>query len=144
MALDEDQRKAMMYTGISMDFNTERNLAWSRSQMLTIISVAGVSIVTTAIAIELRYIIIFFGFGLVAGWYQANRRTQRRIKHWQDCLARMEPLESEIGVFRVFTGADWKDVSKPPLLYAINALPLLFLVIWFVALSFTLREGGVL
>lgn len=135
--LTDDQRMTMIYTGISMDFNTERTLGWSRSQMLTLVNLAGISLLTTALAIELTYMIEFFGMGFFAFWYQANRRTQRRIKYWEDCLAKTEPSQAELGVFRVFTGSEWNKVNKPPLLYAVNALPLIFLVVWISALSFT-------
>lgn len=132
--LTEDQRMQMMSTGLCNCFCTERTLAWSRSQLLTIVSVAGLSPLLVPVPIELRFVIIVFGFALSAFWYRLNQRSRERINYWRDCLARMEPAETFLTAFRVFTGSESGAISERPLIYAENLLPSMFILVWIVAL----------
>ena len=133
--LTEDQRMTMMYTGLASCFSTERRLAWSRSQLLTAINIASFPLFVTTTSIELRYILSFVGMVMSSFWYWIiNKRSRARINYWQDCLARMEPAATYLLVFRVFTGSESKVISKRPLFYIVNLLPLMFIFIWSVAI----------
>lgn len=43
--LTEDQRMQMMYTGLANCFCAERALAWSRSQLLAVVNIAGLPVI---------------------------------------------------------------------------------------------------
>lgn len=87
-----------------------------------------------AVTVELCYLIGVIGMGLCIFWLRANKRTQERINYWQGCLARTEPPESHLLVYRVFTGREWQKLSKPPRVYAINFLPYIFISIWIIVM----------
>lgn len=139
--LNEDQRMQMMYTGLCICFSTERNIGWSRSNMLVLVNGAGTSLLTAqhilflTVQLEiviLRYIVVVIGLLICAFWLIANYRTQQRINYWQGCLAKTEPVETYLLVFRVFTTPKWRKIIEPlPFVpYAMNMLPLIFLMIW--------------
>lgn len=134
--LTEDQRMQMMDTGLANCFCAERSLTWSRSQLLTIVNLGGLPVLATQqVPVELRLFVGILGIGLCIFWIFVNRRMRKRINYWLDCLTDMEPDETNLIPFRVFTGKKSETIRRPPRVYAINLLPYMFLVIWvFVAL----------
>jgi hypothetical protein len=155
--LNDDQRMSAMFTGVANCFNVERTLGWSRSQLLAVLNVSALPLFATTTSIGLRYVIALVGVMLNLVWYYGvNRRSRKRVKYWQNCLAQMEPTETYLLVFRVFSGSGSKMIIKPPLFYAVNLLPWTFLAVWVTAIVNTrfpgeielffdlLRERGVL
>src|SRR3990167_11483677 len=124
--LSEDQRIQMMYAGTAICFNGERGLGWSRSQLLTVINVSALPVFVATTSIDLRYVIAIIGVVLNAGWYLVNQRSRRRINYWQNCLARMEPPESYLLVFRIFTGSASGATKKTPLPFTLHLFYSLF------------------
>lgn len=129
--LTEDQRMQMMYTGLANCFCTERDLAWSRSQLLTIVNLAGLPVLAAQqVPTALRWFVGWLGLALCIFWLFVNWRMRKRINYWQDCLIKMELAETHLLVFRVFTGSPLPIIRKPPLIYAVNLLPWIFALIW--------------
>lgn len=137
--LTEDQRIQMMYTGLANCFCAERTLARSTSHMLTLVNLAGLPILAAPqVPILLRCSVGSLGIALIAFWLFVNWRMRNRINYWLNCLARMEPAETYLLVFRVFTGKQSDTIRKPPRIYAINLLPWMFGLLWIGALVFTM------
>ena len=133
--LTEDQRMQMMYTGVTNDYIAERNLGRSTTHVLTIVNMATMPLLTAPqVSIELRYILCIVGIALGLFWHLINLRSRKRINYWQNRLAYMEPPEPHLLVFRVFTGSQSGPITKPPLFYAVNVLPVVFFFAWLVAL----------
>ncbi len=129
--LTEDQRMQMMYTGLVNCFCTERALAWSRSQLLTVVNLAGLPIlVAQQVPIGLRYFIGGLGVALCVFWLFVNWRMRTRINYWYGCLARMEPPTTNLLIYRIFTGKESETIRKPPRIYAVNLLPWMFAFVW--------------
>jgi hypothetical protein len=129
--LTEDQRMQMMCTGLFNCFCTERNLAWSRSRLIAVVNIAGLPVLAAPqVSTTLRYFVAGIGVLLCFFWLFVNQRMRVRINYWQDCLARMEPSETLLSAFRVFTGQDADVIRKLPRIYAINLLPWAFMLIW--------------
>ena len=129
--LTEDQRAQTMYTGIANCFCAERNLAWSRSQLLTLINLGALPVlVAPQVPFALRCFVGVLGVLLSIFWVLVNWRMRIRINYWQNCLANMEPAQENLIVFRVFTGKDSETIRKPPRFYAVNLLPWMFGFIW--------------
>lgn len=81
--LTEDQRMQMVATGLFNCFCAERTLAWSRSQLLTVVNLAGLPILAAQQGqIGLRYFIGGLGFALSIFWVFVNWRMRRRINYW--------------------------------------------------------------
>lgn len=130
-----------MYTGLCNCLVAEGSFRWTRSQMLAIVNGAGIPLlIALMVSFNFYYVIGVVGIILCAFWFRANYRSQERIDFWRECLAGMEPAQSLLLVYRVFTSAKWKDLSKPPLVPAVNALPYIFLVIWLGVLAIAISS----
>lgn len=138
--LTEDQRMQMMYTGIANCYCNERTLGRSTSHMFTLVSLAGLPILITQqeIPIMLRCFMALLGITISVFWLFVNRRIRNRINCWLSCLAKMEPIEAHLLVFRVFTGKQSETIRKPPRIYAINLLPWMLGFLWAGVLIFTI------
>lgn len=138
--LTEDQRMQMVYTGVTNCYCTERTLGRSTSHMLTLVSLTGLPILAAVpqVPIVLRCSIGLLGIALSIFWLFVNRRIRNRINYWLSCLAQMEPTETYLLVFRVFTGKESETIRKPPRIYAINLIPWILGLLWIGALVFTM------
>ena len=111
------------------------------SQLLTLINSSALPLFVATQSENLRYAISFVAVMLNFVWYFVNWRSRKRVKYWQDCLFKMEPSETELGRFRVFTGPDAKTITRPPWFYAINLLPFTFSIVWVTAFCNTRVPG---
>lgn len=139
--LSEEQRMTMMYTGLANCFHGERALGWSRSQLLSAINFFALPLFAAIESTDLRYLVAGIATIINVVWFGANRRSRRRINYWQSCLAKLEPPEPYLYVFRVFTGPDSQPITKPPMIYAVNLLAWTFVVIWMIAFGNTYSPG---
>ena len=135
--LTEDQRMQMMYTGLARCYVGERALTWSRSQLLTIVNLAALPIlISQQVPLLLRITVGVTGVALSLFWHFVNLRMRKRINYWQDRLSEMEPAETFLIVFRVFTRSG-SIISQRPRVYAVSLLPWMFIAIWTVTLLVT-------
>jgi hypothetical protein len=82
---------------------------------------------------DLFLVIAIAGVALCLFWLWINKRTQQYINYWQEVLSKIEPSDTNLLVFRVFTGTGWKTVNKSLTFYGIlNIMPFAFIVIWIV------------
>ena len=129
---NEEKRKSFMYTGIAMCRNNEVTLRWSRSAILSLIN-GGILTFMGAQRTHF-YLVLSLGIGaiiLCAFWRLLNWKTQIWIDYWNSCLAKMEPPESDLLIFRVFTGTAWRKINKRPTFHnLLNFLPYAFIFLW--------------
>ncbi len=125
-----DQRA--MYTGISNLLIAEKNLRWSRSQMLVAINVAGAALLQPTVETPEAHVVIgCIGILVCFFWGWLNWRTQRYVVFWQKCLEAMESPKEHLAKSRVFSGGEWKEVDGFPSFYhVLYLLPTLFFAVW--------------
>ena len=121
-----------MYTGIAMSRNYEVNLRWSRSQLLVAVNAIGLSFWGTHLDETKFYPVLgIAGVLLAIFWFEINHKTQQWINHWHSCLKEMEPPETELFVFRVFSGKDWAKLNKfPTFHFLLGVMPGAFMAMW--------------
>ena len=126
-----DEEKAM-YTGICICRNAEVNLRWLRSQMLIFINVAALSFLGTQAATPALYPYIGGGgIALCLFWWIINRKTQQWINYWHQRLSMIDPPETDLLEFRMFSGTEWKKINGfPSFHFLLGAMPIAFSVLW--------------
>lgn len=127
-----EQKKMQMYTGAGNFRVGEVNLRWQRSLILIVVNTAGLPFLNTQTATPFLYQVLGVSFlFLCFFWLTLNWKTQKWIEYWQSKLALMDPPESDLLEFRLFTGTDWERVNKSPTFYQLlNVLPVAFMGVW--------------
>lgn len=100
---------------------------------MIVLNTAGLPFLNVPNATPLLYRILGVSFlFLCAFWMALNRTTQRWIDYWQGRLALIDPPESILAEFRIFTGTEWKKVNQWPTFHQLlTVLPLAFMIVWF-------------
>ena len=129
----QDQRKMQMYTGLANFRNNEVSLRWQRSLLMIVLNTAGLPFLNIQTATPFLYQVLGVSFLLLcAYWLTLNWKTQLWINYWQGRLALVDPPESNLLEFRVFTGTEWERVNQRPTFHQLlNVLPVAFMVVWF-------------
>ena len=126
-----DEQK-VMYTGICMCLTNEERLLWSRSQIFIIINLGALSFLGAQMPNSLLYRFVgIAGFVLFLFWSVINWKTQKMINYYQSCLASIEPKDTSLLVFRVFTGTEWKKANKGLTFFLLlGMLQFIFMIVW--------------
>ncbi len=128
-----DEQKTM-YTGICMCRNAELALFWQRNQLFTVINLAAIPLLAANPIKEFYGLIAVIGFLISTFWADINYRSREMIVYWHERLALIEPSEdSNLIVYRVFTGRDWEENIETILSFTIVirlSLPGLFVFGW--------------
>lgn len=107
-----DEQKAM-YAGICTCYNTQLNLLQSRSWLFTLINLAGLPIITIRPVPGTFFYVSNVGFLLCYLWIAINRQSKRLVDYWESLLASIDPPETHLFVFRVFSGRLWEKANEP-------------------------------
>lgn len=137
--MTDDQRA--MFTGVSMNYNTERSLFLTQNLILTMVNLAGVSALAVKPIPILAMVVASLGIMLSYPWLSTNFASGEMIRYWASCLATMErPEERRLITFRVFSGGEWEDVHERIERFSflgitgprLDFLPLFFSTIWLI------------
>jgi len=130
---EEERRKGSWVTGVVACRNNQIALRWQISALLGAINSAVIPFWATQIHNPwVRFWTAIFAVFANTLWLFLNKKSQLWIDFWNSALARMEPPETEAGKFRVFSGLEWKEVSKfPAFHFYMNLIASGFMVAWF-------------
>lgn len=108
------ENERAMYTGLSMNRNTEVSLRWSRSQFFLLIHSAGITFAASGtVEPTFLFYIALASIGIVLGvsWLATLWRTDQWIIYWQSRLqafdqSQMNPVETPL-----FSGEEYEHVA---------------------------------